>query len=33
MSIMHGLKILEITCFQSIGKFIIQSVEETLLLL
>jgi uncharacterized membrane protein len=28
----HGLEILEVTCFQSIGKSIIQSVEETLLL-
>jgi hypothetical protein len=29
----HGLKILEVTCFQSIGKSIIQAIEETLLLL
>jgi hypothetical protein len=29
----HGLKILKVTCFQSIGKSIIQSIEETLLLL
>jgi hypothetical protein len=29
----HGLKILEVSSFQSIGKSIIQSVEETLLLL
>jgi hypothetical protein len=28
----HGLKILEVSGFQSIGKSIIQSVEETLLL-
>jgi hypothetical protein len=26
----HGLKILEVTCFQSIGKSIIQIIEETL---
>jgi hypothetical protein len=26
----HDLKILEVTCFQSIGKSIIQSVKETL---
>jgi hypothetical protein len=31
--IYHGLKILEVTCFQSIGKSIIQSIEKTLLLL
>jgi hypothetical protein len=29
----HGLKILKVTCFQSIGKSIIQSIEKTLLLL
>jgi hypothetical protein len=29
----HGLEILKVTCFQSIGKSIIQSIEETLLLL
>jgi hypothetical protein len=29
----HGLKNLEVMCFQSIGKSIIQSVEEILLLL
>jgi hypothetical protein len=29
----HGLEIVEVTCFQSIGKFIIQFVEETLLFL
>jgi hypothetical protein len=29
----HGLEILEVMCFQSIGKSIIQSIEETLLLL
>jgi hypothetical protein len=29
----HGLKILKVTCFQSTGKSIIQSIEETLLLL
>jgi hypothetical protein len=29
----HGLKILEVSAFQSIGKSILQSIEETLLLL
>jgi hypothetical protein len=29
----HGLKILKVTCFQIIGKSIIQSIEETLFLL
>jgi hypothetical protein len=29
----HGLKILKVTCFQSIGKSIIQSIKETILLL
>jgi hypothetical protein len=29
----HGLKIVKVTCFQSISKSIIQTVEETLLLL
>jgi hypothetical protein len=29
----HGLEILEVTCFQCIGKSIIQTIEETLLLL
>jgi hypothetical protein len=29
----HGLKILEVSGFQSIGKSILQSIEETLLLL
>jgi hypothetical protein len=28
----HGLKILKVMCFQSIGKYIIQSIEKTLLL-
>jgi hypothetical protein len=29
----HGLKVLEDSSFQSISKFIIQTIEETLLLL
>jgi hypothetical protein len=29
----HGLEILEVTCFQSISKSIIQTIEETVLLL
>jgi hypothetical protein len=29
----HGLEILKVTCFQSIGKSIIQTIEKTLLLL
>jgi hypothetical protein len=29
----HGLKVLKVSCFQSISMFIIQTIEETLLLL
>jgi hypothetical protein len=29
----HGLKVLKVTCFKSIGKSVVQSIKETLLLL